>query len=317
MQNIDGAMASLTQKTTDEIGETLKTSGFSEMDFPYCSDKAINEFDPEVSVFAMAFPWLYPGGVGDVDAWRNTNHIPLKEWLKKMIQYEDCRFARDKMWCFYALNYFQRQQNNDQGGFYVKSFYDNGPKNLDDIKEEIRKGNLSWIDKLTYFGNRITGSDSYWRSQRDTVYSWINFHCHMKHGLPNYFITLSCAEYHWPDIKRLVKERCKIGGIEEVDWDLETEIPSRLINELTVVIQEYFQARVSNWIHQDPGPTLSSCYYSRSTQAEYCSTHQWSDTENSPHTLSDFFLTPQLQYNRTIPTYISPLCRYNTDRLKK
>ena len=46
------------------------------------------------------------------------------------------------------------------------------------------------------------------------MYTWINHHIEAGHGPPNFFITLSCAEYLWPDIKRLIEERLKIAGLD-------------------------------------------------------------------------------------------------------
>lgn len=59
------------------------------------------------------------------------------------------------------------------------------------------------------------------------------------------FITLSCAEYFWPDIKRLLKERLKYT-------DVDTDAPDfnylKATNDYTLVVQEYFQQRVEIWL---------------------------------------------------------------------
>jgi hypothetical protein len=56
------------------------------------------------------------------------------------------------------------------------------------------------------------GNSSYWRSRRAELYSWINHHVKEGNGMPNFFITLSCAKYFWPDVLRLLNERLKIAG---------------------------------------------------------------------------------------------------------
>ena len=61
----------------------------------------------------------------------------------------------------------------------------------------------------------------------------------MGNGGPSAFMTLSCAEFHWPDIIRLLKERCSYAG-HTTRWKGD-QVPSHLIHELTVVIKEYFQ----------------------------------------------------------------------------
>jgi hypothetical protein len=49
-------------------------------------------------------------------------------------------------------------------------------------------------------------------STRAELYSSINHHVKEGNGMPNFFITLSCAEYFWPDVLRLLNERLKIAG---------------------------------------------------------------------------------------------------------
>jgi hypothetical protein len=51
------------------------------------------------------------------------------------------------------------------------------------------------------------------------VYSWIHHHAQTGHGAPNVFITLSCAEHFWKDIKRLIEERFMIAGLSLPDLD--------------------------------------------------------------------------------------------------
>ena len=98
---------------------------------------------------------------------------------------------------------------------------------------------------ITYYSQRAKGSAGYWRAKRAELYSWINYHVEQKHGAPNIFITLSCAEYHWPDIKRLMADRFECVDLESPDLE---EAYTKIINEYTIIIQEYFQARVETWL---------------------------------------------------------------------
>jgi Helitron helicase-like domain at N-terminus len=166
-------------------------------------------------------------------------------WMEKTILFKDCRFAKDKMWCFVVLIFLSRHQNQSSGSFFVQFFYKQGPKNLSQLQKEISDGNLSWLNSIQYFSNRVTGSAAYWRARRNEVFSWINFHLEQKHGPPSFFITLSCAEYHWKDIERLIIDRCVKGGISIPDFSTRR---AAIINEYTVVVQEYFQKRVQAWL---------------------------------------------------------------------
>ena len=100
------------------------------------------------------------------------------------------------------------------GGFFVDGFFREGPKTLEQLQAEIPDSNTQWLDRLCYYSQRVSGFAEYWRAKRAEVYTWINHHIEAGHGLPNYFITLSCAEYMWPDIKRLIIDRFKIAGFQ-------------------------------------------------------------------------------------------------------
>ena len=79
--------------------------------------------------------------------------------------YKDGRFAADKAFCFYGLNYLQRKKNLDQGAYYVKDFNKETPQTLQQLQELVNEGNTQWIDKIMYFGGTIRGSSAFWRQR--------------------------------------------------------------------------------------------------------------------------------------------------------
>ena len=126
----------------------------------------------------------------------------------------------------------------------MKGFFVNGPKTLDELKERLSKGDTEWIDRLSYFTKTVPGSSSFWRQKKKEVYSWINYHLD-KNGRPTFFLTLSCAEYQWLDVRRLIKQRMEISGIDSVIFDNNVV---KYTNEYSIVVQEYFQERVKIWL---------------------------------------------------------------------
>ena len=215
---------------------------------PYVSPNPVDEHDKTEEIFVKAFPWLYPGGYGDINGYDEDSDdpMPLDRWIKMMLFYEDGRFARDKMWCFFVLNYWQRRKNQMQGSYFVDNFAKDCPQSLAELQDEIVNGNWRWIESITYYGGYVVGSPAYWRRRRDEIYSWINYHVQQENGPPSVFMTLSCAEYHWPDIERLLQERYFLGNLPIPN--LKEKGGSRYVNEFTLVIQEYFQKRVETWI---------------------------------------------------------------------
>src|SRR5688572_33427160 len=107
-------------------------------------------------------------------------------------------------------------------------------------QEEIKNGNTGWIDRLCYYSGQVAGSPGYWRAKRAEVYTWINHHIEAGHGSPNFFITLSCTEYMWPDIKRLIMDQFKFVGLDTPDLGKSFV---QIVNDYTLIFQEYFQDR--------------------------------------------------------------------------
>jgi hypothetical protein len=194
-----------------ELQELTKASGgtngsLRRLPWPHVGEEMIDEYDKIGRIFCKAFPWLFPGGEGDICDYHEGD-MTVADWVSRLLYYEDGRFARDKMWSFFALNFMTRRRNQTQGRFFVDNFYKDSPETLDELKTRIREGDTSYIDRISYFSNKVRGSAAFWRAKRAELYSWINYHVNEGHGAPTYFITLSCAEYHWPDIRRLLEDR--------------------------------------------------------------------------------------------------------------
>jgi hypothetical protein len=213
------------------------------LNWPSVSDTPVNEYS-DTRIFAMAFPWLFPGGEGDIKDYPGD----MAEWGKNMLFYEDGRFDNDEYFSFFAMNYIIRHRNNKSSGFFVKAFSKGCPRSLQELQQQIRNGNMSFINSLTYYNKRVKGSSSYWRAKRSELYTWINYHVEKGNGVPMFFITLSCAEYYWYDIIRLLKQRIELAGKDSSQCYVGSKQMSTIIKQYTSVIQEYFQQRVVTWL---------------------------------------------------------------------
>ena len=100
--------------------------------FPYASPEPINEFEEDNSLFTRAFPWLFPGGLGDFGQFRDKK-ITVGDWARHLLYYKDGRFAKDRIWCFFVLDFVTRKKNQMSGGFFVDGFFREGPKTLEQL----------------------------------------------------------------------------------------------------------------------------------------------------------------------------------------
>ena len=199
----------------------------------------ISEFYSNRMVFANSYPWLFPGGIGDVyDEERGSVGDlsgpvhDLKSWARHLLQYCDGRFSKDHLFILYIHNTLQRHENNREGNFFFKDdkWLGKNQPSLEELKEQIRDGNFTYISKLRYFSQSIRGSDGYWRSKTNELKSWIDYHVSAQHGPPTHFVTLTCAENWWPDLRNIMGDiesirehdlgRCKQCNVPPKETDL-------------------------------------------------------------------------------------------------
>ena len=245
-EEYDTAPKTSNEDVINEINKSIKSSSApNAIDFPFVSAQPVCEYANDTFLFERAFPWLFPGGTGGYNA-LPAPKPDLAKWMERTIRYADGRFSTDPLWAFFASDYRQRHQNQDQGAFYVKSSFHQGISSLTDLQEKVRQGNMDWVNRICYFTQRVTGSAGYWRAKRREVHTWINYHASRGHGLPSFFITLSCAEYQWPDIKRLILDHHKKAGTTPPDFQKES-FP-KIINDHSLIVQEYFMLRVQIWL---------------------------------------------------------------------
>ena len=119
--------------------------------WPSVSDEPENEFTG-TRIFVNMFPWLFPGGIGDInETGRTAKTLHFKTWANYLLHYGDGRFAKDRIWCFYTENMRQRRENMSSGSFFINNFVKaNVPESIEELQEKIQAGDLSFIDKLQY-----------------------------------------------------------------------------------------------------------------------------------------------------------------------
>ena len=150
---------------------------------------------------------MFPGGVGDIyDIERGE--VPIKEWGQHLLRYFDGRFLDDSLFGLSLYNTIQRHTNNKEGNFFFNSdrFIGKNPPTVQELKQQLRNKDTKYISMLRHFSRNIKGGDNFWRSKTEDLKHWITHHIARGHGPPTFFVTLSCAENWWPDLKRLLAQ---------------------------------------------------------------------------------------------------------------
>jgi hypothetical protein len=216
------------------------------VNWPAFSEEPISEYSNNC-VFCMIFTWLYPGVNGDFNEDRKID-ISVKDWESQQLHLADGSFYKDKNWCFFALNYAERSSNMTQGCWFVKNLINSEDvPEIETLNEKLRNNDTKFIEKFQYFYRLVPGSDSYWINKPADLVSWIGHHVEAGNGPPSLLLTLSCAEYHWKDIERFLNKRRSIAGEPPLTLDSITE-KVKAVNDYSIFIQQYFQARVTNFL---------------------------------------------------------------------
>lgn len=134
---------------------------------------------------------------------------------------------------------------------------------------------LSFVNKIMFYTKRIRGTDAYWRHKRSELYNWIHYHIAAGNGAPHVFLTLSCSEYFWPDMIRLLEERIWIanGSITNdserrcysngtpIDLQRNRTARNKAVNEYSIVVQEFFIRRLEDWLNTVAKTVLGIKHY--------------------------------------------------------
>ena len=210
-----------------------------------------SEFDSTEQVFVNAYPWLFPGGIGDLYDPRRGKVKDIHSWATHLIRYQDGRFINDQMFCLYVLNVLQRHTNNSQGNFFYKDKNFLGasvrmPPTVEELQDQLKAGDMTYLNKLRYLAKGIRGSDSFWRGKTEELEAWIDFHISRGHGPPTHFTTLSCAENWWPDLRRLMIElEREAGNLTQVELLSKNDFSAmcKSVKRFTVYVNEFFMKR--------------------------------------------------------------------------
>ena len=240
------------QRIADElkISQSSALSKIPLLAFPQIDEEPIDEYNTP-RMLADAYPWLFPGGVGDISG-QQYDKTKLNYWAGILLHYEDGRFMRDKVFSFHLYNIIQRHANNKAAYYFVQSYISDDAVTVEQIKEQVEKGNTAFVGKLQNFSaGKIRGSDAFWRSKKNELESWISYHLEAGNGPPTLFLTLSCAEFWWKDLQRLLYDKC-VGTEDEklAEKMMAGNFSAKriLIDKYTAVVQEFFQIRIDNWL---------------------------------------------------------------------
>ena len=208
---------------------------------------------------------MYDNERGTVDQ-LNGPVKSLKTWAKHLMNFHDGRFQQCQLFALYVFNTIQRQENNKKGTYFHsdKNWYGKNPPSLEDLKNQIRNGIFTFVSKLRYYSQSIRGTDGYWRNKTNELRSWIDFHVSRRHGPPTHFITLTCAENWWPDLRDIYADLERNAGREDECRLIEAgnfQAMCRASRRHPLYVNQYFMMRAERFMDEYARHALELEYY--------------------------------------------------------
>lgn len=168
-------------------------------DWPEVDRDPLNEFTSE-GIICQAFPALFPLGIGDLNAPR-IHKITAHKYFKYLMNYHDGRFANDERFPYFAYNSLARWDALNCGNVFIRQ-NELQNKSVQDILEMANNPDKDIAANIMYYGQNLRGTRSYWKQRSNELLQMCR-----QLGTPTIFFTLSAADYHWPDLFRILRPR--------------------------------------------------------------------------------------------------------------
>ncbi|XP_034245752.1 uncharacterized protein LOC117647887 [Thrips palmi] len=164
--------------------------------YPTIGKKPLSEFDSP-GYFAMAFPHLFPYGKGDFTMPR-AKKISFSDYVKHLMLYHDGRFAQDERFRYFLMNSQMRWQALNAGNIFTQNNKIFSDMTILQLKEYLKE-HPNVVKNIIFYASRIRTTRPYWNSRCSEL-----LEMHNQLGSPTVFLTLSSADYYWPDFFRLL-----------------------------------------------------------------------------------------------------------------
>ena len=209
---------------------------------------ALSDFNTPY-IQGMAFPTLFPYGVGDVTAMNRDHIVTMTEANKHLLKYyieidgEGMYiFAAHNTWKHWAQNTAERNRLNGQRRVYLKK--NPGDENLTEAQlEQLMNEGGPEMQKMfgrmhTYIAN-IPGSNSYFHKKRRELNALL-----AQEGMCTFWFTFSAADNHWTDLFRLILGDNESRLYHNKSEDDKAKLRRKLRRENPHIVDAYFQERL-------------------------------------------------------------------------
>ena len=239
--------------------------------------------------FTMAFPALFPYGYADLFSNRPRTCSSMSDWADHLLWYKDGRFAHHQYFKFVVHNMIMRKRAAENAKFIVNQKLGDSHLTVADLKEQLKSGNQSIGKKIFYFGTSLRGTTQYWAQRGRELRALIQYKINQGDGLPSYFCTASCAEFHFKPLHRLLSMYIEATTGKPVDLSDRNQLFQALQHN-THIVAKYFDLRTQSYFKEVMSPVFNvNAYWYRQEFAKSRGMVHWHGlcwrSDKQPHQL--------------------------------
>ena len=184
------------------------------------------------NIDALCCPTLFPYGRGNADDKQRQDGLRLAEYAQHRLRNKDPRFRRNLR--FQHMISFQKRDRAINQGCYAstKTGSGFGTMTAGEIVAKVQAKDTQLENNLNMCLASVKGTKEYWSRQASDL------GC-MDAGLgpATFFLTLSCAEYHWAEMETYLKAKnVSLPGVEKMKM-------GELMASDPVLVSEFFHRR--------------------------------------------------------------------------
>ena len=146
---------------------------------------------------------------------------------------------------FIAYNMIVRKKTLEQSTYIVQQQLGDKHLSVFDIKEQIKMATLALLKKILYFGACLRGTSQYWTQRSKELRALIQYQINEKKGLPSFFTTGSCAEYHFKALKCILQSYLEQTNSSDINLNDRSVLFSAL-QKNTHIVAHYFDIRTTS-----------------------------------------------------------------------
>ena len=205
--------------------------------------------------FTLAFPCLFPYGRGDYHINRPITCSSIAQWADHLLWYSDGRFAHHQYFKFVVHNIIMRNNAIQKGNFIVHQQLGDSHMTVSELRQKFKDEGESFAKKIVHLSATLRGTSQYWAQRAKELRALTQYKITLGHGLPSFFATGSCAEFHFKPLRRLLKNYVQTTTKKDINLE-DRSILYDTLQKNTHIVAHYFDLRTKSYFENVMGPVF-------------------------------------------------------------